>query len=58
MGAALAAHAAPSGFRAAIASDGAMIFLGATAGRFELTRAESRALIDFVRTLDRGEAAA
>lgn len=45
-------------FRAAIASDGAMIFLGAAAGQFELTRAESRAVIEFVRTLDAGAAAA
>ncbi|TAK81734.1 MAG: hypothetical protein EPO20_24010 [Betaproteobacteria bacterium] len=42
-------------FRAAIASDGAMIFLGAAAGQFELNRGESSALIEFVRTLDRGE---
>lgn len=45
-------------FRTAIASDGAMIFLGAAAGPFELTRPESRALIEFVRTLDRGEVGA
>ena len=41
-------------FRTAIASDGAMIFLGAAAGAFELNRVESRALIEFVRTLDGG----
>ena len=52
------ADVAAATFRTAIASEGAMIFLGAAAGPFELTRAESRALIDFVRTLDRGEAAA
>ena len=49
---------AASTFRAALASDGAMIFLGAAAGAFELNRGETRAMIDFVRTLDRGEAAA
>lgn len=47
-----------STFRTAIASDGAMIFLGAAAGPFELTRPESRALIEFVRTLDAGKLAA
>lgn len=52
------ADAAASAFRTAIASDGAMIFLGATGGPFELTRPESRALIDFVRTLDRAGLAA
>jgi len=46
------AAAAASAFRAAIASDGAMLFLGAAAGAFELNRGETRALIDFVRTLD------
>jgi hypothetical protein len=45
-------------FRTAIASDGAMIFLGAAAGPFELTRPESRALIEFVRTLDGAKLAA
>lgn len=48
----------PAGFRTAIASDGAMLFLGAAAGPFELTRPESRALIEFVRTLDAGMLAA
>ncbi len=52
------ADSTASAFRTAIASDGAMIFLGAAAGPFELNRGESRALIAFVRTLDRGEAAA
>ncbi len=41
-------------FRAAIASDGAMIFLGAAAGVFELNRVEARRLVEFVRTLDAG----
>jgi len=41
-------------FRAAIASDGSMIFLGASSGPFELNRPESRVLIEFVRTLDGG----
>jgi hypothetical protein len=45
-------------FRAAVTSDGAMLFLRAAAGEFELNRAEARALVDFVRTLDHGVAAA
>lgn len=57
IGADLAAHAPPH-FRTAIASDGAMLFLGAAAGPFELSRAEARLAIEFVRTLDRGEVGA
>ncbi len=51
-------YADAGAFRTAIASDGAMLFLGAAAGPFELTRLESRAVIEFVRTLDRGEVGA
>jgi hypothetical protein len=50
--------AAAGDFRVAIASDGAMLFLDAKVGAFELNRAETRAVIEFVRTLDRGEAGA
>lgn len=50
---------APAGaFRTAIASDGAMIFLGAARGAFELTREEARAVVGFVRELDGGKLAA
>ncbi len=52
------AYADAGAFRTAIASDGAMIFLGAKAGAFELDRGETRAVIEFVRTLDRGEVGA
>lgn len=48
------ADAQAGDFRAAIASDGAMLFLGASCGAFELSRAETRALVAFVRELDAG----
>lgn len=52
--AANAARAAAGTFRPAIASDGALLLLGAaTAG--ELNRGETRVLVDFIRRLDKAE---
>jgi len=40
-------------FRPAIAADGALLFIGAAKGDFELNRAEVRVLAEFLRRVDR-----
>lgn len=44
-------------FRPALASDGAILLLGAKAGDFEITRDEARTVVSLARRLSSGELA-